>query len=111
MAGRNFSCKSQTLDSISTAIDGWDENGIQQGGVRYRAVSHCRTRTLLSSPIRFCVIVDENGLKVGYKLCEGDLDELARRRDAIIVLIKPQTRPRHRICMAWFRLFAHKRLP
>jgi hypothetical protein len=87
IAGRNFSCKSQTLGSISAAIDGWDENGIQQGGVRYRAVSHGRTRMLLGSPIRFCVIVDENGRKIGYEMCEGIRDGVARRRrDALILL-------------------------
>jgi hypothetical protein len=63
MAGRNFSCKSQMLGSISAAIEGWDEDGIQQGGVRYRVVSHCRTRTLLGSPIRFCAIVEEKDLQ------------------------------------------------
>jgi hypothetical protein len=87
IAGRNFSCKSQTLGSISTTIDGWDENGIQQGGVRYRAVSHGRTRMLLGSPIRFCVIVEEDGLRTGLERCWGIRDGAARRRrDALMLL-------------------------
>jgi hypothetical protein len=50
-------------------------------------VSHCRTRMLLGSPIRFCVIVDENGRKIGYEMCEGIRDGVARRRrDALILL-------------------------
>jgi hypothetical protein len=87
MAFLNFSCKSQTLGMISVAIDGGGEDGIQQGGVRYGAVSHCRTRTLLGSPIRCCAIVDEKGLRAGHEICEGILEGVTRRsRDVNMVL-------------------------
>jgi hypothetical protein len=87
MAGLNFSCKSQTLVMISVAIDGWGEDGIQQGGVRYRVVSHCCTRMLLGSPIRCCAIVDEKGLWVRDDIWEFSLDGEARRsRDVNMVL-------------------------
>jgi hypothetical protein len=59
------------LNSISSAIVHGKQNGIQQGGVCYPIVSHCRTRMLLSSPIRDCVIVNENDLRLGLEVC-GD---------------------------------------
>jgi hypothetical protein len=87
MAGLNFSCRSQTLVMISVAIDAWGEDGIQQGGVRYRAVSHCRTRMLLGSPIRCCAIVNEKGLRARDEMWGVGLDGQARRsRDVNMVL-------------------------
>jgi hypothetical protein len=53
------------LGAISEALEprgeGDEESGIQQGGVRYGAVSHCCTRSLLllGSPIRCCAMVDD----------------------------------------------------
>ena len=74
------------LGAISGAIEVWGEKRIQQGGVRYRAVSHGRTTMLLGSPIRVCAIVEENGLRAGHGMCEGVIEGVARRRrDAIMV--------------------------
>ncbi|KAF1917419.1 hypothetical protein BDU57DRAFT_528051 [Ampelomyces quisqualis] len=49
---------SQMLLAVSSAIDGWDADGIQQGGVRYGIVSQRGSTRLVSSPMRCCVIAD-----------------------------------------------------
>lgn len=71
MAGLNFSCKSQMLDTISSALAEMHVPvDVQEGGVRYPIVSHRRTRKLLRSPIRCCAIVDENSLRPVPIICD-----------------------------------------
>jgi hypothetical protein len=43
------------LDTVNEVIDHLERVDIQQGGVRYLAVSHCRTRMLLTA--HQCVVV------------------------------------------------------
>jgi hypothetical protein len=78
MAGLNFSCKSHMLHVISRALEGRDSDSIQKRGVCYPTVSLGRTRMLLGSPIRDCVIVNENDLRPGHGGGEGGTGSFAR---------------------------------
>jgi hypothetical protein len=87
------------LHVISRAIEDGDVI-IQQGGVCYPTVSHGRTKMLLGSPIRDCVIVNEIDLRPVHGVCEGRIRGFARaRRDRSMVLserLPTTTRPRQR---------------
>jgi hypothetical protein len=98
MAGRNFSCRSQMLFAMSSGTGSWDADGIQQGGVRYPTVSHRRTRTLRSSPMRCCVIVDENSVRPVHEMggCGGDSAARSSRWGSIW---RGVDRPRQSRCM------------